>query len=79
MQPLTTTELLQAELAAVTGERCGWTCANHHGDNFPRCERAKGHVGAQALTDVHVGWQPAEDVEAARQIAFVIATECCAS
>lgn len=48
----TTTEQLEAELAAVTGELCGWTHADHAG-GFT-CLRAKDHAGARILTDVHV-------------------------
>ena len=52
MQPQTTTELLESELATVTGELCGWTHPDHV-EGFT-CLRAKDHAGARILTDVHV-------------------------
>jgi hypothetical protein len=66
-----TADLLAQELAAVTGDRCAWTCDDHHGDNFPPCERAAGHASAQLLADVHVVHGPDGQL--------VIATECCPS
>lgn len=64
-----TADILTAELAAVTGPRCGWTCPDHHGENMPPCERPPGHTGAIRLADVHVAHDPGGQL--------VTATECC--
>jgi len=70
-QPRTTAEELSAELDVVQGERCGWTC-QHHGDNFPPCQRAQDHAGATRLADMHVARDTDGDL-------VVAGEECCAT
>lgn len=70
LQDRTPAELLEAELAAVTGDRCSWTCADHH-DPVPSCERAPDHAGALVLADVHVAHGADGQL--------VIVTPCCPS
>jgi hypothetical protein len=67
----TTTDLLETELATITGSRCGWTCQDHHAETFPAtgCERAPNHTGAERLIDVHLAHNPGGQI--------VTATECC--
>lgn len=59
-------DVLTGEIGAVTGTVCGHRCDHHDGLT---CARAAGHVGAEIVTDRHVGVVGGEPV--------VFGDECC--